>query len=97
MNNRRRNQGADSSILNGLEKRSTIPLTMVENGRKVKLVSVDGGRQLLMRLAEMGITTGSEIEVVSNTYHGPFIVAVKGSRVILGRGMATKICVDIEG
>ena len=93
-NNRRRNHGEGSSILNGLEKRSTIPLTMVENGRTVRLVSVDGGRQLLMRLAEMGLTPGAEIEVVSNTYHGPFIVAVKGSRVILGRGMATKICVE---
>jgi len=92
-NNRRRNRGTGSSILNGLETRDSIPLTMIDNGRKVRLIGVDGGRGLQMRLAEMGLTPGAEIEVISNTYHGPFIVAVKGSRVILGRGMATKISV----
>jgi len=36
---------------------------------------------------------GVEIEVLRNSMHGPFLVEVKGSRIILGRGMAQKIIV----
>ncbi len=42
----------------------------------------------------MGLVPGVEIEVVSNAFHGPFVVSVKGSRMMLGRGMAWKILVE---
>jgi Fe2+ transport system protein FeoA len=34
-----------------------------------------------------------EITVISNGHPGPFVVSVKGSRMMLGRGMADKIMV----
>lgn len=42
----------------------------------------------------MGLVPGVEIEVLRNSLHGPFLIAVKGSRIMLGRGMAQKIVVE---
>jgi len=68
-------------------------LTMVQAGRRVRLVAVDAGHGLQGRLAAMGLVPGVEIQVLRNSRHGPFLIAVKGSRIMLGRGMAQKIMV----
>ncbi len=70
-----------------------MPLSDVETGRKVYIVSVGAGHGLQGRLAAMGLVPGVQVDVVLNSLHGPFIVAVKGSRIILGQGMAMKIIV----
>ncbi len=70
-----------------------MPLAIVQAGRRVRFVSVDAGHGLRGRLAAMGLVPGVEIEVLRNSMHGPFLVAVKGSRIMLGRGMAQKIVV----
>ena len=69
-------------------------LSMVEPGQKVRLVTVQAGRGLKARLAEMGLVPGVELEVINSNLAGPFVVAVKQSRVMLGRGMAHKIVVS---
>ncbi len=71
-----------------------MPLTIVQAGRRVRFVSVDAGHGLQGRLAAMGLVPGVEIEVLRNSLHGPFLIAVKGSRIVLGRGMAQKIVVE---
>lgn len=70
---------------------STMPLGIVQEGRTVRFVSVDAGQELQCRLAAMGLVPGVEIEVLSNSMRGPFLVSVKGSRVVLGRGMVQRI------
>lgn len=70
-----------------------MPLTIVQVGRCVRLVAVDAGHGLQSRLAAMGLVPGVEIEVLRNSQYGPFLIAVKGSRIMLGRGMAQKIMV----
>ena len=73
------------------EGRFEMPLTMVTRG-KVQILGVeDGAAGLAARLAPLGILTGAEIEVVRNSAAGPLIIAVMGSRLVLGRGMAHKI------
>ena len=69
------------------------PLSMVRNGEKVKLVKIDAGHGLNSRLAAMGLVPNVEITVVNNSHPGPFVVNVKGSKMMLGRGMAHKIMV----
>ena len=71
-----------------------MPLAMVHPGRRVRLVSVNGGRGLQSRLASLGLVPGVEMEVVSSRAHGAFIVEAKGSRLMLGRGMVRKILVE---
>lgn len=70
-----------------------MPLAIVQAGRRVRFVAVDAGHGLQVRLAAMGLVPGVEIEVIRNSIHGPFLVEVKGSRIMLGRGMAQKIMV----
>jgi len=72
---------------------STKPLSHIKDGEKVKFVSVDAGRGLKNLLAAMGLVPNTEFSVVKNGGHGPMILAVKHSRLALGRVMATKIMV----
>ena len=69
-------------------------LAMVDEGKRVRLVAVHSGVGLKGRLAAMGLVPGVEIEVVRNRFRGPFVLEVKGSRMMLGRGMAHKILVE---
>lgn len=71
-----------------------MPLTMVTEGARAVLRSVEGGRELRGRLAALGLLPGTELEVIQNSGHGPFVVAVKGSRIVIGRGMASRIAVE---
>ena len=68
-----------------------MPLTIVQPGSRVRLVSVEAGGDLQSRLTAMGLVPGVEIEVIQNFMQGPFLIEVKGSRIMLGRGMAQKI------
>ena len=71
-----------------------MPLTIVQPGRRVRLVAVDAGHGLQCQLTAMGLVPGVEIEVLQNSCRGPFIIAVKGVRNMLGRGMVEKITVE---
>jgi len=71
-----------------------MPLSMVNSGRRVRLLAIRAGRGLQARLAAMGLVPGVELEVIRNSHHGPFIVSVKDTRLVLGHGMAHKIEVE---
>ncbi len=71
-----------------------MPLTKVDAGVKAILQTVTGGRQLRGRLAALGLLPGTELRVVQNSGQGPFIVSVRGSRIVLGRGMAARMEVE---
>jgi Fe2+ transport system protein FeoA len=71
-----------------------MPLTKVREGNKAVLQSVEGGRHLRSRLAALGLLPGAELEVIQNSGQGPFVVAVRGSRIVIGRGMAERIAVE---
>jgi len=69
------------------------PLSMVGAGQTVKLVSINAGQALNSRLTAMGLVPNVEITVVSSGHPGPFVISVKDSKMMLGRGMAHKIMV----
>ncbi len=75
------------------EQKQLRPLSTVRNGEKVKLVRIDAGRGLNSRLASMGLVPNVEITVISNRQRGPFMLSIKNSKMMLGRGMANKIIV----
>jgi len=77
-----------------MEQKKVIPLSAIKSGQTVKLNGVEAGRGLNSRLAAMGLLPNVEIIVISNGHPGPFVVSVKGSRIMLGRGMADKIMVS---
>ncbi|MBW2545184.1 MAG: ferrous iron transport protein A [Deltaproteobacteria bacterium] len=74
-------------------KTHSTPLTAVPAGKKVRIVSLAGGRGMCARLTSMGLVPGSEIEIVKSGDPGPFIVTAGNCRLAIGTGMAAKIMV----
>ena len=72
----------------------TVPLAMAIMGHQFRVVKINAGNGLCERLSSMGLVPGVILEVLSNGRRGPMIVAVKGSRLVLGRGMALKVLVE---
>lgn len=70
-----------------------MPLTMARPGETVELVDVRGGPGLQRRLAELGLGPGSRFAVETSGRPGPFVIRVKGSRLILGHGMVARVFV----
>lgn len=70
-----------------------MPLSQAIVGQKVSLASIDAGRELNSRLAAMGMVPNVIMTIVNSGSSGPFVVNVKGSKIVLGRGMADKIIV----
>jgi ferrous iron transport protein A len=45
----------------------------------------------MSRLATLGFTPGAKLTMVQNFGRGPLIVSIRGTRIALGRGEATKV------
>jgi len=63
-------------------------------GKPVILTRISGGSKFTRRLVELGLTPGVRLKVMQDS-GGPLIIAVRDSRIALGRGMAEKISVSI--
>ena len=49
------------------------------------------------RLNDLGLTPGTKVTVVKSApFNGPLEVSVRGSLLAIGRGMASRILVDVE-
>jgi ferrous iron transport protein A len=70
-----------------------MPLSMVRPGERVRIREIRGGRGIVGRLASMGLYSGVEIVVVSNS-PGPLILNRGGVRMGLGYGIAHRILVS---
>ncbi|MEW6012519.1 MAG: FeoA family protein [Elusimicrobiales bacterium] len=64
------------------------------NNKKLKVVQINGGHNIVKKLNSMGIFDGSLIEKIASYNHGPVIVKVMNSQLAIGRGMAEKIIVE---
>lgn len=77
-----------------MKGRDTISLAEMEDGQIGIIESISGGKNLVKRLADLGITKGAGITVLRHAiFSGPVQVEVCGSRFVLGHGMASKIIV----
>lgn len=72
-----------------------VPLVTLAPGQAARLVGVDAGRRLQRRLLALGLTPGTRLWLVSNV-GGPAIVAVRTTRLALGREVARRVWVVPE-
>ena len=75
-----------------------MPLAMAAPGEEVRLVAFathafHGGQRLRKRLADLGLNLGMTVRVLQHDSQGPLLLAVRDSRLAIGRGMALKIMV----
>lgn len=72
----------------------TVSLADLREGDKCTVVLALGGYGMVRRLAEMGLTPGTELKVVrSAPMHGPIEVSVRGVSLALGQGIARRVLV----
>jgi len=48
----------------------------------------------MQRLTDMGLIQGVRLKVLHNSGYGPVTVLIKGTKVALGHGLASKIMVE---
>lgn len=75
-----------------MDERS-MPLSLAGTGKVLKVTAVGGGWGLRRRLAELGLTPGVPVTVMSGCHPGPLLIDLRGSRLSLGFGVAQKIMV----
>ena len=70
-----------------------VPLCASIPGQPLTVVGFHGGPGMQRRLADMGLTPGTELKLISRDNRGPVIIELRGSRLALGRGVAHHIMV----
>ena len=66
--------------------------------RRARVIMIDGGHRVRAHLNTLGIHIGDWLTVIERApFKGPVLVEVNGSRLALGRGIAAKIRVDLDG
>ncbi|PIP15221.1 ferrous iron transport protein A [Candidatus Roizmanbacteria bacterium CG22_combo_CG10-13_8_21_14_all_35_9] len=74
-----------------------ILLIKLQRGIEAKIISISGGRFASKRLADLGLTPGTKIKVLRRApFFGPVEIEVRGSKLVLGRGLSAKILVKIN-
>jgi ferrous iron transport protein A len=80
----------------GLSHLPAFPLALAGEGERVRIVSVGQGRRREERLISMGLTVGSELEVLQCQPGGAVVVRCEETRLALGAGMAQTIMVVLS-
>lgn len=65
-------------------------LTQLQVGEFARVVSINGGRNMLQRLMSLGVSVRTEVEVLHHRGRG-VVVGVNGNRVAIGGGVAEHI------
>jgi len=81
------------------EKRKQRPksITTLKPGQKGKVVFIRGGRNVVQRLCDLGLTNGTSVSLIRNApLKGPVEICVRGCKIVIGRGIAEKIYIQIE-
>jgi len=69
-------------------------LTQARINTDLVFISLAGGRGAMQRLTDMGLIQGVRLKVLHNSGYGPVTVLMKGAKVALGHGLASKIMVE---
>ncbi len=51
-------------------------------------------REMLRRLMDLGLTRGSVFKIVQGARHGPVLLEIRGTRIALGHGIASRLLVE---
>lgn len=86
------NQGLEEV---GKRKENLIALSELKEGQPGKIQFIRGGHNVLQRLLDMGLTPSTKITLIKAApFDGPIEVLVRGSKLAIGRGIASKVFVE---
>ncbi len=73
-----------------------VSLVQMRPGQKGRIVEINGGYGLALKLDALGIRTGKEIKKISEQLmRGPVLLQQNQTQAALGFGMASKVLVEI--
>jgi len=77
-----------------MNKEEKLFLINLKSDEDAEIISILGGQMATKRLADLGLTPETKIKVLRRApFWGPIEIEVRGSKLILGRGLASKILV----
>jgi DtxR family Mn-dependent transcriptional regulator len=80
-----------------MEMENVKPLTEMKKGEKGKIVLIRGGHSSCKRLSDMGLTPGTAVEMArASSRAGPVELILRSSCLAIGRGVASKIFVEVS-
>ncbi len=81
----------------GKRKENLVALSELKAGQSGKISFIRGGHIVLQRLLDMGLTPSTKITLLKAApFEGPIEISVRGSKLALGRGIASKVFVETE-
>jgi len=73
-----------------------IPLTDMEDNEIGTIFCLNCGDCCCQRLCDMGLTKGTEVKLLRMVPFGPVEISVRGTNLVIGRGIASKISVEVK-
>jgi ferrous iron transport protein A len=75
-----------------------VSLIDMKAGQRGEIVQILGGRGMVRRLWVLGVVPGKKVEKVSSLLaNGPVVIRLGQQEIALGRGVAQKILVKVNG
>jgi len=71
-----------------------INLSEAEENKNYEVKYINGGFGLIKRLKDLGFINNEIIKVLKNDKSSPLLINVKGTNIVLGKGVARKILVE---
>jgi len=74
-----------------------ISIINLKPGQEAKIILIAGGRRAIQRLADLGLTPKTKIKLLQKApIFGTVEIEVRGSKLALGRGIASKVIVEVK-
>lgn len=71
-------------------------LTQLPQGQSARVMSIEDGRGFKQKLQNLGIREGAVVKKESGVFtFGPIIVKAGSTQIALGRGMASRVIVEL--
>ena len=81
----------------GKHSQNLVSIGNLKQGQCGKISFIRGGHNILQRLLDMGLTPGTKICVARVApLGGPVVLSVRNSKLALGKGIASKVFIDVE-
>jgi DtxR family Mn-dependent transcriptional regulator len=81
----------------GKHDQNLVSICNLKQGQCGKISFIRGGHNVLQRLLDMGLTPGTKICIARVApLGGPVVLSVRSSKLALGKGIASKIFVELE-
>jgi DtxR family Mn-dependent transcriptional regulator len=72
-----------------------VSICTLKEGQQARISFIRGGHTVLQRLLDMGLTPGTNVSIVrAAPFNGPIEISLRGSRLALGRGIASNVFVE---